>query len=156
MLEENQNQTIKENEILTEEVSKNTTSLTLPSQESAASLEETPAAPTPTGTTVSESELEPEKSRTSSALEPTIPKETIVPSEPSPAPVSPTPVPQPAPPVSAPESIVNENIIKNLLTKARAKIQAQRQVRLEKILEVLQQKGRLTNKDIRKLIRKSR
>jgi len=69
------------------------------------------------------------------------------------------PVKTPPAPLAEPSQktpISNQNIIQKLLSKARAKIQEHRQKRLDKILAALAQKNKLTNKDIRKIIKKSR
>lgn len=84
-----------------------------------------------------------------------IPEEPII-AEPSAQKEPAVPLEQSQPQKSEQAVTSNKNIIKKLLQKAQAKIQTRRQKRLDKILVALQEKSRLSNKDIRKIIRKSR
>ena len=68
---------------------------------------------------------------------------------PEPEPIAPTPAPEPPQAASAP---VPTHPARDLLVKARATIQDRKHKKLEKILEVLTVKGKITNDEVEKLL----
>jgi Winged helix-turn-helix DNA-binding len=75
-------------------------------------------------------------------------------------PLAPKPDPIPPPSAAAPQAqpiIVppTGNFIRNLLAKASAKIQSKKKAKLEKILQVLNTKNKITNDEVQKLLRVS-
>ena len=96
------------------------------------------------------------------------PEQTPTPSEtPAPAEVSASvpepqePTTQPEPPQSTPpapqatQSVAPTSLIAELLVKARAKIQARRRKKLDRILDKLTEKGKITNDEVERLLRVS-
>lgn len=74
---------------------------------------------------------------------------------PEPEPIAPTPTPAPPPPASAPTSTTSPQAThpaRDLLVKARATIQDRKRKKLEKILEALTVKGKITNDEVEKLL----
>lgn len=77
----------------------------------------------------------------------------IPPNEPLPADPEPTPTPAaPAAASVAAAPVQNTNFARDLLNKARAAIQSRKQKKLEKILEFLNAKGKITNDEVEKLL----
>ena len=90
------------------------------------------------------------------------PKEPEVTEEPIPEPIQATrdesaPAPR-NPQAPQPQSLAQQDergFIKSLLIKAQAKIQFNKQKKLEKIIQLAQKKGIITNDDVQKLLRVS-
>lgn len=94
--------------------------------------------------------------QTSGQATPAEVQESPVPVVPAPVEVEETKQPEPIEPIAPPLTESGAlSPIKNLLLKARAKIQWRRQRKLEKILELARQKGGLANQDVEKLLRVS-
>src|SRR3989344_1867104 len=68
---------------------------------------------------------------------------------PEPEPIAPTPAPEPPQAASAP---VPTHPSRDLLVKARATIQDRKRKKLEKIMEALNAKGKITNDEVEKLL----
>jgi len=68
---------------------------------------------------------------------------------PEPEPIAPTPAPQPPQAASAP---VPTHPARDLLVKARATIQDRKRKKLDKIMETLTVKGKITNDEVEKLL----
>ncbi|MEI6420400.1 MAG: DeoR family transcriptional regulator [bacterium] len=74
---------------------------------------------------------------------------------------NPEPTPQPAQPQPTPETQVSPvvslqpNFLTNLLTKARESIQFRKRKKLDKIMELVNKKGKVSNNDITNLLRVS-
>ncbi len=99
-------------------------------------IPETPAAPAPV--------VEPARGE---LVEPVIVEQTPV------EPVSPTP-----PSVHSPTPVIPtapSNIVQELLVRARARIQEKKRKKFEKIMEKLNQDGKVTNNEVEKLLRVS-
>ncbi len=62
---------------------------------------------------------------------------------------------QKIPEAQPPQPETSESFIKNLLVKAREKLQFRKRQKLEKIIVFTQKKGRITNDDVEKLLRVS-
>lgn len=69
---------------------------------------------------------------------------------PEPEPIAPTSVPEPPQAASAP--IASAHPARDLLVKARATIQDRKRKKLDKILELLTAKGKITNDEVEKLL----
>ncbi len=69
----------------------------------------------------------------------------------------PEPVPQPTPVAQASVPVLASalNLARDLAAKARAVIQSRKQKKLDKIMEVLNTKGKITNDEVEKLLRVS-
>jgi len=92
-----------------------------------------------------------------SASTPAMPSETQTPSSTELSPAAETKLTQPAPTSQTSKPAVeNQNIISLLLNKARLKIKERKEARLNKILSALAEKGRLSSKEICRLVKKSR
>ena len=71
---------------------------------------------------------------------------------PEPEPIAPTPAPEPPQAASAPVAPAPMHPARDLLVKARATIQDRKHKKLEKILEALTAKGKITNDEVEKLL----
>ncbi|KKW20760.1 MAG: Engrailed-1 [Candidatus Adlerbacteria bacterium GW2011_GWC1_50_9] len=67
-------------------------------------------------------------------------------------PIAPTPAPEPPQAASAPVAATPTHPARDLLVKARATIQDRKRKKLEKILELLGKKEKITNDEVEKLL----
>ena len=137
---------MSEEEIKKEEVA--------PAETASEALPETPTA-TPTETP-SEEIPKSEPIETPEVIPETPPIEESTPTEPvaPEAPIISSPTESPSSPPQ-PQPVSSESFIKNLLVKARERLQFRKRQKLEKILALAQKKGRITNDDVEKLLRVS-
>ncbi len=107
-----------------------------------------PTAPPEAATAPAESEVVQSEPETQTAQ---IPASEPLPPEPEP--IAPTPAPEPPQAAaSAPVASAPAHPSRDLLVKARATIQDRKQKKLEKILEALNTKGKITNDEVEKLL----
>ena len=71
--------------------------------------------------------------------------------------VSPPKVTEPITAPQEPQVVyrIPPNFVQNLLVKARARIQERKRKKLDKIMQMLAEKGKITSRDVRKLLRVS-
>ena len=75
------------------------------------------------------------------------------PLSPEPEPIAPPPAPEPPPAAaSAPVAPIPTHPARDLLVKARATIQDRKRKKLDKIMEALNAKGKITNDEVEKLL----
>ena len=124
-----------------------------PTQEAPAAVEMSVPAPTeattPETAPSAQSSVEPTQT-----AQPETPTAHIGRSEPLPAPSEPLPNQQPASQPSVPAQVAAPivHLGRDVLTKARATIQDRKRKKLEKILEALTAKGKITNDEVEKLL----
>lgn len=115
--------------------------------------DDTSQSPAPSEPAQPVSEAAPESSAPAEVQQPPetqtaqIPASEPLPSEPEPIAAQ---TPMPAPVVAAPTK--STNFARDLLNKARAAIQSRKQKKLEKILEFLNTKGKISNDEVEKLL----